>query len=98
MSFYKILFFIFQGLLVECSTLLLLSRGHISRAFEHLFNEGILNKCSQSCVNFLLELTATYPTEAQDGDWLHKLFKHLLNTLQIKSVMDKQEKGNLFNF
>nr|CAD2206106.1 unnamed protein product [Meloidogyne enterolobii] len=86
-----------KGLLVECSTLLLLSRGHISRAFEHLFNEGILNKCSQSCVNFLLELTATYPTEAQDGDWLHKLFKHLLNTLQIKSVMDKQEKDPFSN-
>uniref|UniRef100_A0A914MS46 Vacuolar protein sorting-associated protein 8 central domain-containing protein n=1 Tax=Meloidogyne incognita TaxID=6306 RepID=A0A914MS46_MELIC len=86
-----------KGLLVECSALLLLSRGHISRAFEHLFNEGILNKCSQSCVNFLLELTATYPSEAQDGDWLNKLFSHLLNTLHIKSVKDKQEEDPFSN-
>jgi hypothetical protein len=29
------------GLLFECGAILLVSRSHVTRAFEHLFNEGI---------------------------------------------------------
>jgi hypothetical protein len=43
-EFYLFIFSKFSnqaGLLFECGAILLVSRSHVTRAFEHLFNEGI---------------------------------------------------------
>ena len=82
--------------LVECSALLLVARGHIGRAFEHLFNEGVLNKQQkpkrlERCLNSMLELAVAYPVEARAGNWLPKLFRHLLHAIPLADERQKQE-------
>ncbi|KAL3068580.1 hypothetical protein niasHT_030871 [Heterodera trifolii] len=79
-----------NAILLSTISLLLVARGHIQRAFEHIFSEGIERQLDSTisqpsvddrCVASLLELAAVHPSDARRGDWLAKLFRHLLKTL-----------------
>uniref|UniRef100_A0A914H7N1 Vacuolar protein sorting-associated protein 8 central domain-containing protein n=1 Tax=Globodera rostochiensis TaxID=31243 RepID=A0A914H7N1_GLORO len=78
--------------LLATISLLLVARGHIQRAFELIFLEGIERRDRQPpeerCIASLLELAAAHPAEAQHGDWLAKLFRHLLKALPEATSID----------
>uniref|UniRef100_A0A183BV41 Vps8 domain-containing protein n=1 Tax=Globodera pallida TaxID=36090 RepID=A0A183BV41_GLOPA len=80
--------------LLATISLLLVARGHIQRAFELIFLEGIERKDRQPpeerCIASLLELAAAHPAEARHGDWLAKLFRHLLKALPEATSIDDQ--------
>jgi hypothetical protein len=43
------------------------------------------------CVDALLELAVAHPAEAQAGQWLPKLFRHLLNSVEGKTISRRQQ-------